>query len=61
MRRTQEQIEARIEVITYFLSVATSTNGAEVWRALFAEALRTELQEREIVALKAEGPERLTA
>lgn len=31
------KLEARLELLTYLIGVAEKTEGAEVWRALFAE------------------------
>jgi hypothetical protein len=40
MERTADYYDGQIAALRYFIGVANKTQGAEVWKALFCEALR---------------------
>ena len=44
---TIARLEGRIELLEFLRDVAAATQGAEVWRALFAELRRTNAMELE--------------
>lgn len=46
-RHSREWYDGRIELLRYLQEVGAKTEGAEVWRALFAEGKRSETLERD--------------
>lgn len=49
-QHSREWYEGRIEMLRYLIDVAKSTEGADVWRALFAEGQRSEKLEMDAAA-----------
>jgi len=48
MENTEDKVlQGKVEVLNYLMRVAQDTQGAEVWRALFAEMRRSLLKEPE--------------